>query len=109
MAEEVCKRVTKQIIQLPALTATPGYEVSTTDNEDEPAPRRRRRNIKSGEDRIGTTTILNKVTSPHEVVYTSAGKPDADQDLRVLQFVYGYLLVMDSDEADIRVHMASHL
>ena len=31
------------------------------------------------------------------------------QDITVPQFVYGYLLVMDSEEADIRVQMASHL
>ena len=95
--------------QLPALPATPRDEVSSTDDEDEPAPRRRRRNIKSGMDRTGTTAVLKKITWPHEVVYTSAGKPAAYQDLTVLQFVYGYLLVMESEEADIRVQLALHL
>ena len=56
-----------------------------------------------------TTTTLKKITWPHEVVYISACKPASYQDISVPQFVYGYLLLMDSEEADIRVHMASHL
>ena len=59
--------------------------------------------------RTGATTVLNKITWLHNVVYTSAGKPTSYQDMSVPQFVYGYVLVMDSEEADIRVQMASHL
>ena len=95
--------------QLPTLPATPRGEVSSTANEDEPAHRVRRRNIKSGMDRTGTTTILKKITWPHEVVYTSVGKSASYQDMTVLQFFNGYLLVMDSKEVDIRRQMASHL
>ena len=60
-------------------------------------------------DRTGAATVLKKITWPHEVVYTSAGKPASYQDMSVPQFMYGYLLVMDSEEADIRVQMDSHL
>ena len=59
-------------------------------------------------DRTGATTVLN-ITWPHEVVYTSVGKPASYQLMSVPQFVYGYLLVMDSVEADIRIQMASHI
>ena len=53
--------------QLPALSATPGDEDSSTEDEDEPAPRRRRKVLKSGMDRTGATTILKKITWPHEL------------------------------------------
>ena len=53
--------------------------------------------------------MLNKITWPHEVVYTLAGMPISYQDMSVPQFVYGYLLVMDSEKADIRDQLASHL
>ena len=59
-------------------------------------------------DRTGSTTVLQKITWPHKVVYTSAGKSTSYQDMIVPQFVYRYLLVMDSEEANIRVQMASH-
>ena len=51
-------------------------------------------------DRAGATTTLKK---------TSAGKPASYQDMTVLLFIYGYLLVMDSEEEDIRVQMTSYL
>ena len=60
----------QQMRQFPALSATPGDEVSSTD-EDEPAPKCRRRNFKSGMDKTGTTTVLKKITWPHEVVHIS--------------------------------------
>ena len=60
-------------------------------------------------DRTGASTVLNNITWPHEVVYSLAGKPASYQDMSVPQFVYEYLLVMDREEADIRVKMAPHL
>ena len=65
--------------------------------------------MKSGMDRTGATTVINKVTWPHEVVYTSDGKPASYQDISVHRFVYEYLIVMDSEEANIKVKMAAHL
>ena len=54
-------------------------------------------------DRSGVTTVLNKITYPHVVVYTLASKSTSYQDISVPQFVYRYLLVMDSEEDAIRV------
>ena len=59
-------------------------------------------------DRTSATTTLKKITWPHEVVYTLAGKPASYQDMAVLQLACGYLLVMNSEMA-IRVQMVSHL
>ena len=77
----------------------------STDDENELAPRHRRKMLKSGMDSTGATTILKKITWPHEVVYASAGKPASYQDMSVHQFVYGFFLVMDSEEVDIKVQM----
>ena len=66
-------------------------------------------NLKSGMERTRATTVLNKITWLHEVVYTFNGKPTTYQDMSVPQLLYQYLLVMDSEEADIRIQMASHL
>ena len=42
------------------------------------------------------------------VVYTFADKPASYQDISVPQFVYGYTIAMDTEEADINVKMAAH-
>ena len=44
-----------------------------SDEEEQPVPKWRK-HLKSGLHRIGATTVLKKVTWPHEVVYTSDGK-----------------------------------
>ena len=80
----------------------------TSDKEEQPAPRWRRP-LKSRLQRTGATTVLNKVTWPYEVVYTSAGKPAADQDISIPLFVQGYLMVMDSEEGYIRQKIVTHL
>ena len=89
VAEEVCKRVAKRMMELPVLPSTPGGEDLSTDDEDKPAPRCRRKMLKSSMDRTGATIILRKITWPHEVVYTSADKPASYQDMSVPQFVHG--------------------
>ena len=95
--------------QLPAFSGATANEELSSDDEYQSAPRRRHKNLKSGMDRTGATTVINKVTWPHEVVYTSDGKSASYQDISVPQFVYGYMIVMDSEEADIKVKMAAHL
>ena len=87
VAEEVRKRVAKRMRQLPIPPGTPGEEDSSTD-EDEPAPMHRQKNLKSGMERTWAPTVLNKITLPHEVVYTSAGKPTSYHDISVTQFIY---------------------
>ena len=41
-------------------------------------------------------------------MYTSGSKPASYLDIFVPQFVYGYMIVMDSEEADTKVKMAAH-
>ena len=72
--------------------ATPKED--STSEEDQPAPRRRKQ-IKSGMDQTGATAVVNKVTWPHEVVYTSARKPASYQNITIPQFVHGYLILME--------------
>ena len=52
--------------QLPTLPATLRDEFLALMMSYEPSQRRRRRNIKSGMDRTGATTVLKKITWPHE-------------------------------------------
>ena len=73
MAEEINRCVTKWMRQLPAYSGATAKEGSTSEEEDQPAPRKGKK-IKSGIDRTGATTVISKVTWSHEVVYTSAGK-----------------------------------
>ena len=69
-------------------------ENMTSDEEEQLGPRWRRL-LKSGLHRTGATMVLNKVTWPHEVVYTSAGKPATYQHISIPLFIHGYLIVMD--------------
>ena len=94
--------------QLPGFIRTTANEDSSSDDKDQPAPRRICKNLKSCMDRTGATTVINKVTWPYEVVYTSDGKPSSYQDISVPQFVHGYMIVVDSEETDIKVTMAAY-
>ena len=62
--------------------------------------------IKSGINQTGATTMLRKVPWPHEVVYTSAGKPASYQDISIPPFVHGNVLIMEGDEVAIIERMA---
>ena len=64
---------------------------------------------KSGLHKTGATIVLNKVTWPHEVVHTLAGKPAAYQGISIPLFVKGYLIVMDTEEGLVRQKMVAHL
>ena len=59
-------------------------------------------------DRSGGTTEI-KVTWPHKVVFTSAGKPASYQDISIPQFVHEYMIIMEDEEVAINERMASHL
>ena len=61
--------------QIPADTGAT-TEGDTSDEEEQPPPRWRE-HLKSGLHRTGASMVLNKVTWPHEVVYTLDGKPAA--------------------------------
>ena len=71
--EEVHRSMAKRMRQVTAYTgATTERDIS--DDEEELAPRWQK-HLKSGLQRTGDTTVLNKVTWPQEVVYTLAGTP----------------------------------
>ena len=74
---------------------------NTSDEEEQPPPRRGK-HLKSGIDRTGASMVLHKVAWPHEIVYTSEGKPAAYQDLSIPLFVQGYLIIMVTEEGLIQ-------
>ena len=80
----------------------------TSDEEEQPSPRHRRP-LKSGLHQTRATTVINKVTCPHKVVYTSAGKTATYQDISRPLFVLGYLIIMDTEEGSVRQKMVTHL
>ena len=53
--------------------------------------------------------MVRKVTWPHEVVYTSDGKPAASKDISVPLFVQGYLINMDSCNSSVKHRMDEYL
>ena len=61
MAEEVQKHVAQWMKQLPTYSWAMTDGDSTSEEEDQQAPRQRKQ-IKSGMDRTGATTVLKKVT-----------------------------------------------
>ena len=75
VAEAVHRCIAKMMRQLPALSRATSDEDSLSNDEDLPVPRRICKNLKSGMDRTCATTVSNNVTWPHEVVFTSDGKP----------------------------------
>ena len=108
IAEEVCRHVAKRMRQLPAYSGATTKEDSTSEEEGQPAPRRRKQ-IKSSMDWTGSTTMVNKVTWPHKVIYTSAGELASDQDISIPKFVHGDLILMEGEEMTIKERIASHL
>ena len=111
MAKEVCRCVANRMRQLPPYSGANAEEDFTPEEEDQPAPsyRRRRKQIKSGMDWTEATTLVYKVTWPHEIVYTSAGKPASYQNISIPPFVHGYMIVMVGEEVAIKKTMAAHL
>ena len=65
--------------------------------------------MKSGMHSTRATMVLNKVTWPHEVVYTSVGKPATYEDISIPFFVQGYIITMEREEGPIGEKMATHL
>ena len=59
--------------------------------------------LKSGLDRTGATMVVKNITWPHEVVYCSAEKTAAYQELLVPTFVQGYLVVLCARDTNNRV------
>ena len=57
----------------------------------------------------GATMVVKRVNWPHEVVYSVAGKPAAFQDMSLLLFVQGYMIIMKGEVGAIRERMATPL
>ena len=55
------------------------------------------------------TTLLKRITSPHEVVYTSAGQPAVYKDMSDILFVSGYIKVMAGKRDQVKPGMLQHL
>ena len=54
-------------------------------------------------------TFVMDVTWPHEMIFTSQGKPAVNEELSVMAFVQGYLTVMDTQNKEMKKFMNSHL
>ena len=53
--------------------------------------------------------VVNKVTWPHNVVYSTDGKPAVYLDLPIPLFVKAYLIIMKGEEGATKDKMATHL
>ena len=53
--------------------------------------------------------VVKDVSWPHEVIFTSEGKPAGYEELSVISFVQGYLTVINTPKQDIKKQMNSHL
>ena len=76
---------------------------ATSDEKEYPPPRQGN-NLKSGMQRTRSSTVIHKVTWPHEVVY-----PASYQELTILLFIHGYLITMEFEEGPVKKLMPTHL
>ena len=72
----------KRITELPTYISATSKVNPMSNEEGQPAPRWRKF-MKSGMHRTGATAMWNKVTWPHEVVYTLVGKPATYEDISI--------------------------
>ena len=93
----------RQILSKDAIT-----EEEATSDEEECPPPRWGNNLKSGMQRTAASTVIHKVTWPHEVVYTSEDNPASKQELTIPLFVQGYLIVMELEEGRDKKLMSTH-
>ena len=98
--EGVCRSLAERMSQVTTYTGAT-TEGDTSDHEKQLGPRWRKH--------LKSAMVLNKVTWPHEVAYTLAGKPAAYQDILTHLFIQGYFIVMDTEEELIRKKMITHL
>ena len=94
------------------LTKLPPHLTIPTDKEspeEEASVKPQRRPIKPTTGKLCTAdnTVITDITWPHEVIFTSDGKPAVYDELSAMVFVKGDLTVKDSQ--DIKNHMNSHL
>ena len=96
------------------MRVAPSLDLPTTDDDagsekklTTPAPRRN--GLKSGKTHTADTTLLRKITWPHEVVYTSSGHPTVFEEMSMSLFVSGYLTVIAGEKDQIKPYMIQHL
>ena len=63
--------------------------------------------MKSGKVHTADTTVLERITWPHEVVYTSAGRPVVNENMRIS--LSGYLIVMAGERDQVKPYMIQYL
>ena len=105
--EMVRRKLARCLRRTPLLVETCTDESETV---KEPAPRRKKAKAhKSGKIRTAKSTVIKRITWPHELVYTSGGKPVTYELISLPQFVAGYLSVLDTKKSGERKVMLKHL
>ena len=82
---------------------------STSDEEEHQLRQKKKRALKSGMHRTGATSVVTKLTWPHEVMFTAAGKQAAYQDISVPLFIQGSLITIDTQDHSVKQKMGDHL
>ena len=72
ISEAVREKVVHRMQQVPTLDIDSTEEKSVSEEEITPRPKKRK--LKSGKLRTANTTIVHKVTWPHELVYRVSGQ-----------------------------------
>ena len=118
MAEEVHNHVAKRMRQLMTSTYSGAMteenftsEEEEEEEEEEQYPGSRwRKQLKSGIHHwTRATTVVRKLTWPHDIVYTTARKLAACQDISLPLFLQGYMIIMEGEEGAMKEKMASYL
>ena len=97
---------------LTELAPQPAIPTDERSPEEEASAQTWRRPPKSTMGKLLTAdnTVVTDVTWPHEVIFTSKGKPAVYEELSSMSFVKGYLTGMDTQSRISRsMHMNSHL
>ena len=84
----------------------------SSSSEEQPAPCRKRTAkpiIKSGKVHIAFSIVSKHATWTNEVVYSAARKHTVYNDISMLLFVHGYLIVMEGERESVKEKMVIHL
>ena len=106
LSPAVRERVAQMFQQLPL------FEVTTTERDSSAEDDQLAHDghpLRSGMQHTAVSMVVKKVTWPHKVIYTEAGKPVAYEELSIPLFVHGYLIIMRNEKDSVRAKMASHL
>ena len=104
MSEEVCTCVSQRLRGAPAPFLLTD-EVSRTDKEATPTPKRCR-NFKLGKIRTQDTHVVHRVKY---TVFTSQGEASIYEDMSLVLFANAYLAIVSAESAVMKGHMLVHL